>query len=372
MGAGGMSEQTYLITGGAGFIGSALVRRAIGRGARVVNLDALTYAANPENLADFEGRPDYAFIRADLREPEALRRAFEEAKPDAVLHLAAESHVDRSIDGPGAFVETNVVGTFHLLQAARGYYEALPEEDQKRFRFVHVSTDEVFGELGPQGRFDEASPYAPNSPYSATKAASDMLARAWGRTYELPVVITNCSNNYGPRQFPEKLIPVVILAALEGRPIPVYGQGEQVRDWIYVDDHADGLLDAAARGVPGETYLFGGRAEARNIVLVRMICAALDGLRPESPCRPHADLISFVADRPGHDFRYAIDPGKAMRELGWRPTRGLEDGIVDTVRWYLDNPGWIDRLRARQAEQGGPRLGERLGQRAKRQDVRAA
>jgi dTDP-glucose 4,6-dehydratase len=342
-----------LVTGGAGFIGSAVVRAAVARGHAVVNLDALTYAACLENVASVAASARYAFEHADIRDPGALARVFARHRPDAVLHLAAESHVDRSIDGPAAFVETNVTGTFNLLEAARTAWEDAGRP--AAFRFVHVSTDEVFGHLGPEGRFDEGTPYAPRSPYAATKAASDHLARAWGQTWGLPVIVTNCSNNYGPFHFPEKLIPVVILNALHGRPIPVYGKGENVRDWLFVEDHAAALLRVLEGGAPGRSYAIGGEAEARNIDIVRAICAILDRLHPEGA--PHARLVAFVADRPGHDLRYAIDPARIRAELGWRPTVTLAEGLERTVAWYLENPGWWRPLLDRAGV--GARLGTR-------------
>ncbi len=345
--------MTLLVTGGAGFIGSAVVRRAIGQGRKVVNLDKLTYSANLANLASVAENPAYAFVEADICDPEAVAAVFEAHRPTAVMHLAAESHVDRSIDGPLTFVRTNIEGTAVLLEAARAFWAGLAPAARAAFRFHHISTDEVFGALGPEGRFNEASPYAPNSPYAASKAASDMLARAWGETYGLPVIITNCSNNYGPFQFPEKLIPVVILAALEGRPIPVYGQGVNVRDWLPVEDHAEALLLALDQGQPGQTYCIGGDAECSNLELVRKLCAALDDLRPAGA--PYNRLITFVADRPGHDFRYAIDSAKIARELGWRPSTGLDEGLKATVRWYLDNEPWWQAIRQRGFE--GGRLG---------------
>lgn len=341
-----------LVTGGAGFIGSAVVRLAVSRGIEIVNLDALTYAACLENVAPVASSPLYRFEKADIRDRAALDRVFADHAPDAVMHLAAESHVDRSIDGPGTFVETNVTGTFNLLEAARGYWER--QGRPEGFRFHHVSTDEVYGTLGATGQFTENTPYAPNSPYSATKAGSDHLVRAWHETFGLPVLLTNCSNNYGPYQFPEKLIPVVILKALAGDPIPVYGKGENVRDWLYVEDHADALLCALDRGAPGRSYNIGGENEARNIDLVRMICAILDDLRP-GPA-PYADQITFVTDRPGHDLRYAIDPTRMRRELGWRPSLTLHEGLRRTVRWYLDNEPWWRALLSRSG------VGQRLGQ----------
>ena len=341
-----------LVTGGAGFIGSAVVRLAIERGHEVVNLDALTYAACLDNVASVALSPNYHFVQADIRDATAMEALFQGHKPDAVMHLAAESHVDRSIDGPGAFVETNVNGTYTLLQAARGYWEANGRPEG--FRLLHVSTDEVYGTLGATGMFTEDTPYAPNSPYSASKAASDHLVRAWGETYGLPVVITNCSNNYGPNQFPEKLIPVVILSALAGQPIPVYGKGENIRDWLYVEDHADALLLALEKGELGRSYNIGGENEATNIDLVRKICAILDDLRPGDA--PYADQITFVTDRPGHDLRYAIDPTRMREELGWRPSVTVDEGLRKTVEWYLNNADWLEALQTRQG------VGERLGQ----------
>ncbi|XDA98264.1 dTDP-glucose 4,6-dehydratase [Sulfitobacter sp. LCG007] len=340
-----------LVTGGAGFIGSAVVRLAIGRGYEVVNLDALTYAACLDNVASVAGNPAYAFEHADIRDRDALARIFAAHDPDAVMHLAAESHVDRSIDGPGDFIDTNVTGTYCLLEAARAHWEQKGRPDG--FRFHHISTDEVFGTLGETGQFTEDTAYAPNSPYSASKAASDHLVRAWHETYGLPVVLTNCSNNYGPFHFPEKLIPVVILNALAGRPIPVYGKGENVRDWLYVEDHADALLTVLDKGAVGRSYNIGGENEARNIDLVRMICAILDEKRPANA--PHADLISFVTDRPGHDLRYAIDPTRIREELGWRPSLTLAEGLERTVQWFLDNEDWWRALQDRHG------VGQRLG-----------
>lgn len=340
-----------LVTGGAGFIGSAVVRLAVAQGHSVVNLDALTYAACLDNVASVADEPGYVFEKADIRDGVAVRDILTRHAPDAIMHLAAESHVDRSIDGPGAFIDTNVTGTYTLLQAARGYWEEHGRPEG--FRFHHISTDEVYGSLGATGLFTEDTTYAPNSPYSASKAASDHLVRAWGETYGLPVVITNCSNNYGPYHFPEKLIPVVILNALAGRDIPVYGQGLNVRDWLYVEDHADALLTVLAKGQTGRVYNIGGENEARNIDLVKMLCAILDRLRPEGA--PHAGLITFVSDRPGHDLRYAIDPTRIREELGWRPSVTLEEGLERTVRWYLKNEDWWRALQARDG------VGERLG-----------
>ena len=344
-----------IVTGGAGFIGSAAVRLAVARGHHVVNVDALTYAACEGNVAEAARSPLYAFERADIRDRAAMDRILAAHRPDAVLHLAAESHVDRSIDGPGAFVDTNVVGTYTLLEAARAHWER--EGRPEGFRFHHVSTDEVFGSLGPgDPPFTEATPYDPRSPYSASKAASDHLVRAWRETYGLPTLVTNCSNNYGPFHFPEKLVPVVILRALAGEPIPVYGAGENVRDWLYVEDHADALLTVLERAEPGSTYCVGGENEARNIDLVRTICAALDERRPEGA--PHDRLIAFVEDRPGHDARYAIDPAAIRADLGWRPSVTLAEGIGRTVDWYLAHEPWWRALQDRAG------VGERLGRAA--------
>ena len=340
-----------LITGGAGFIGSAVVRQAVWAGHEVVNVDALTYASCLENVAEVADNPAYCFEHVDIRDSDALARVLTTHRPDAVMHLAAESHVDRSIDGPGAFIDTNVVGTYTLLQAARGYWEG--QGRPSTFRFHHISTDEVFGSLGQTGQFTEETPYDPRSPYSASKAASDHLVRAWYHTFGLPVVLTNCSNNYGPYHFPEKLIPVVILNALAGKQIPVYGTGENVRDWLYVEDHADALLTVLQRGKVGRSYNIGGENEVSNIDLVRKICAVLDEMHPTGA--PHDQLITFVADRPGHDLRYAIDPSRMREELGWRPLVTLEEGLRKTVRWYLDNQDWWRALQARDG------VGQRLG-----------
>ncbi|WP_371039401.1 dTDP-glucose 4,6-dehydratase [Rhodosalinus sp. FB01] len=342
-----------LVTGGAGFIGSAVIRLAVARGHEVVNVDALTYAACLENVGRVADAPGYCFEHADICDAPRIRDVFERHRPDAVLHLAAESHVDRSIDGPSAFIRTNVDGTGTLLEAARAYWESRGRPSD--FRFHHVSTDEVYGSLGPDGRFTEATPYAPRSPYSASKAASDHLVRAWHETYGLPVLVTNCSNNYGPYQFPEKLIPVVILNAIAERPIPVYGTGENVRDWLFVEDHAEALLLVLQRGEVGRTYNIGGDAEARNIDLVRMICAILDAQQPRAK-GSYSDLVSFVTDRPGHDLRYAIDATRIRDELGWQPALGLEEGLVRTVEWYLANKPWWRGLQSREG------VGERLGQ----------
>lgn len=340
-----------MVTGGAGFIGSAVVRQAIAAGHAVVNVDCLTYAACLDNVASVAGNQRYAFEQVDIRDAAALMRVLADHRPDAVMHLAAESHVDRSIDGPGAFIDTNVRGTFTLLEAARAYWVGRGKPDD--FRFHHISTDEVFGSLGPTGLFTEDTPYDPRSPYSASKASSDHLVRAWHETYGLPVVLTNCSNNYGPYHFPEKLIPVAILKAISGQPIPVYGAGLNIRDWLYVEDHAAALLLVLQQGAVGRSYNIGGNAEARNIDLVTMLCGVLDQLRPAA--RPYADQITFVTDRPGHDMRYAIDASRIRTELGWQPSVTLQQGLERTARWYLDNEAWWRPLLAR------PGVGERLG-----------
>ncbi len=343
-----------LVTGGAGFIGSAVVRLAVARGHAVINLDALTYAACLDNVAGVAGDPNYSFVQADIRDLPALETVFATHKPDAVMHLAAESHVDRSIDGPGTFIETNITGTYHMLQAARSYWEG--QGRPERFRFHHISTDEVFGSL-PQDeaiKFTETTSYDPRSPYSASKAASDHLVRAWGETYGLPVVLSNCSNNYGPYHFPEKLIPVVILNALAEKPLPIYGDGSNVRDWLYVEDHADALLTVLENGALGRSYNIGGENEMSNLALVRQICAILDEMRPRKQ-GVYADLITFVTDRPGHDARYAIDPTRMREELGWRPSVTLEEGLRRTVVWYLENEAWWRALQDRHG------VGERLG-----------
>jgi len=334
-----------LITGGAGFIGSAVVRRAVNEGHEVVNLDALAYSANLDNVAAVAQDPRYAFEHADVADAGRMAEVFSRCRPDAVMHLAAESHNDRAIEGPLDFVRANVMGTAVLLEAARAHWNSLPPARKAAFRFHHVSTDEVFGALGEDGEFTETTPYDPNSPYSASKAGADHLVRAWGRTYGLPVVLTNCSNNYGPHQFPEKLIPTVITRALEGKTIPVYGDGRQVRDWLHVDDHAEALLLVLTKGRLGETYCIGGDASKRNIEVVRMLCAHLDKYAPANT--PHADKITFVTDRPGHDFRYAIDASKLEAELGWKPRMPLEAGLEDTVRWYVENRDWVERIRER-------------------------
>lgn len=340
-----LEPQRVLVTGGAGFIGSAVVRFLLTEtGAEVLNLDALTYAGDLATVEEVTSRPEcearYAFLRTDITDAAALAGALNRFQPHAMIHLAAESHVDRSIDGPAAFVQTNVVGTFTMLEAALHYWRQLAGDRGERFRFVHVSTDEVFGALGAEGHFTEESPYRPNSPYAASKAASDHFARAWYETYGLPVIVTNCSNNYGPYQFPEKLIPLTIRNARMGRPLPIYGDGRQVRDWLYVEDHARALWTALKRGKPGETYAIGGHNERRNLDTVETICTLLDELAPSSPFRPHRQLMTFVTDRPGHDVRYAIDASKIATELSWRPAETFESGLAKTVRWYLDHPGW--------------------------------
>jgi dTDP-glucose 4,6-dehydratase len=345
-----------LVTGGAGFIGSALVRMLVRTSDhRVVNVDKLTYAGNLDSLVDVSDDPRYAFEQADICDGPRVRGLFERYRPDAVIHLAAESHVDRSIDGPQEFIQTNVVGTFTMLQESLRHWRGLAEEAQRAFRLVHISTDEVFGSLGPTGCFTEETPYAPNSPYSASKAASDHLARAWHHTYGLPVVTTNCSNNYGPYQFPEKLIPLMIQNALTGKPLPVYGRGENIRDWLFVDDHARALIMAMEKGVPGETYNVGGGNERRNIDVVRAICDLVNELAPNPSVGDRHALITYVTDRPGHDLRYAIDASKIQRELGWQAQESFESGLRETVQWYLANQRWCERV------QSGAYRGERLG-----------
>lgn len=341
-----------LVTGGAGFIGSAVVRLAIARGHTVVNVDALTYAACLDNLASVAEHTNYAFEQVDIRNRAVLDAVFTKYAPDAVMHLAAESHVDRSIDGPKDFIETNVKGTFNMLEAARSYWQSQGKPES--FRFHHISTDEVFGSLGPTGMFTEDTPYDPRSPYSASKASSDHLVRAWRETYGLPVVLTNCSNNYGPYHFPEKLIPVVILNALAGKPLPIYGDGENIRDWLYVEDHADALLLVLEKGALGRSYNIGGENERTNLELVKTLCGILDYLHPRDE-GSYADLITFVTDRPGHDARYAIDPSRIRNELGWRPSVTVEEGLEKTVQWYLDNENWWRPLLGRTG------VGERLG-----------
>ncbi len=332
---------TVIVTGGAGFIGSALCRHLVGDGiARVVNIDKLTYAANLTSLDPIAGSPHYKFIQADICDAEEMHRIFRETQPDGILHLAAESHVDRSIDGAAAFIQTNLIGTFNLLEAARNYWADLSQPRKDAFRFLHVSTDEVYGSLGPGDLFRETTPYDPSSPYSASKAGSDHLVMAWHRTYGLPVVISNCSNNYGPYHFPEKLIPLIILNCFHHRPLPVYGKGDNIRDWLYVDDHARALRTIWKNGRPGEKYNVGGRNERRNIEVVRRICQLMDGLSPDPVAGGHESLITYVKDRPGHDARYAIDATKLETELGWRALENFDTGIDKTVRWYLENRDW--------------------------------
>jgi len=337
-----------LVTGGAGFIGSAVIRHIISDTAdSVVNVDKLTYAGNLESLIDVCQSPRYAFEHVDICDRAAIDRVLREHQPDAIMHLAAESHVDRSISGPSEFIQTNIIGTYVLLEAARHYWATLDEARKPGFRFHHISTDEVYGDLeGPEELFTETTPYQPSSPYSASKASSDHLVRAWARTYGLPTLVTNCSNNYGPYHFPEKLIPLIILNALEGKPLPVYGKGDQVRDWLYVEDHARALYKVVTEGVVGQTYNIGGHNEKQNIEVVRTLCALLDELRPGSPYRPHAELISYVQDRPGHDQRYAIDASKIQRELGWVPEETFESGIRKTVEWYLNNTEWVAHVKS--------------------------
>lgn len=348
--------KRFLVTGGAGFIGSAVVRRLIRTTPHeVLVVDKLTYAGNLDSLAPVSNDPRFRFVRADIVEQGTMRLLFEEYSPDVVMHLAAESHVDRSIDGPGDFIQTNIVGTYSLLQAALAHWRSLPPARKSGFRFHHISTDEVFGSLGAEGLFREDTPYQPKSPYSASKAGSDHLVRAWHHTYGLPVVITNCSNNYGPYHFPEKLIPLAIIKALHGEAIPVYGTGANVRDWLHVEDHADALLLAAERGEIGESYNIGGRNERTNLEVVQAICRLLDELAPDAAIGSRAKLISFVTDRPGHDARYAIDASKVERELGWRARYSFDDGLRQTVQWYLDNRTWWERVRS------GVYRGERLG-----------
>ncbi len=349
-------KRTVLVTGGAGFIGGNFVLDLVGAGDhKVVNLDALTYAGNLDTLAPISENPNHVFVRGNIGDRELVDRLLLEHRPAAIVNFAAESHVDRSIDGPGAFIQTNVVETHDLLEAALVYWNLLEGEERERFRFLHVSTDEVYGTLGPEGYFTEESPYRPNSPYAASKAASDHLVRAYHHTYGLPTLTTNCSNNYGPYHFPEKLIPLMITSALEGNPLPVYGDGQQVRDWLYVKDHCRAILTVLEKGQTGEVYNVGGHNERTNLDVVRTICALLDELAPDSPHAPHDSLINFVTDRPGHDRRYAIDAGKIERELGWTPKETFESGMEKTVRWYLENGEWCEGVLS------GKYRGERLG-----------
>jgi len=346
-----------IVTGGAGFIGSALVRYLVGElGAHVLNIDKLTYAGNLESLAEIAENSNYQFLQADICDEEVMRSAIHDFQPDAIMHLAAESHVDRSIDGADEFIRTNVVGTFTLLEVAKVYWKQLSPSRKQHFRFHHISTDEVYGDLSDTGgMFTETTPYAPSSPYSASKAGSDHLVRAWSRTYGLPIVITNCSNNYGPYQFPEKLIPLIILNALEGKPLPVYGEGKQIRDWLYVDDHARALYEVLVKGEVGETFNVGGHNEKRNIDVVLAICEILEQLLPSASSGSYKDLVTFVSDRPGHDMRYAIDASKIKNELGWTPRETFETGLRKTVEWYLSNLEWAKHV------QDGTYQRQRLG-----------
>ena len=335
---------TWLVTGGAGFIGGNFVLRAVAQGVKVINLDALTYAGNLDTLASLQGNPLHVFTQGDIGDRDLVAQLLAAHQPDAVVNFAAESHVDRSIDGPGAFIQTNVVGTLGLLESARDYWKALAGERRERFRLLHVSTDEVYGSLGDTGKFTEATPYAPNSPYSASKAASDHLVRAFHHTYGLPVLTTNCSNNYGPYHFPEKLIPLIIARALAGEPLPVYGDGRNVRDWLFVGDHCSAIRTVLEKGRVGETYNVGGNAEKQNIEVVHTVCALLDARAPREDGQPRSSQITFVADRPGHDRRYAIDASKLRDELGWEPAYTFEQGIGETVDWYLSNQDWVKRV----------------------------
>lgn len=350
--------QTWLVTGGAGFIGGNFVLEAVADGIKIVNLDALTYAGNLDTLSPLDGHPGHVFVQGDIGDRALVAKLLDEHRPQAIVNFAAESHVDRSIDGPAAFIHTNVVGTLALLEAARDYWKGLQGDAKTDFRFLHVSTDEVYGSLGDSGKFSETTAYAPNSPYSASKAASDHLVRAFHHTYGLPVLTTNCSNNYGPYQFPEKLIPLVIAKAIAGEPLPVYGDGKNVRDWLYVGDHCSAIRAVLARGRPGETYNVGGDAERQNIEVVETICALLDERRPRADGKPRKTQIAFVKDRPGHDRRYAIDASKLQGELGWKPAHTFERGIADTVDWYLSHQDWVQRVL-----DGSYRL-ERIGQEA--------
>jgi len=346
-----------LVTGGAGFIGSAVIRHVISNtDDEVLNIDKLTYAGNLESLRDIDQSTRYNFQQIDICDKEALEQAFNSFKPNLVMHLAAESHVDRSIDGPAEFVNTNIIGTYHLLEVARQYWQTLDDLDKKQFKFHHISTDEVYGDLeGTTDLFTETTPYAPSSPYSASKASSDHLVRAWHRTYGFPILVTNCSNNYGPYHFPEKLIPLVILNALDGKPLPIYGKGNQIRDWLFVEDHARALYKVVTEGKVGETYNIGGHNEKQNIEVVKTICHILDELQPQENGQPYESLITFVKDRPGHDLRYAIDASKIANELNWRPTETFDSGIRKTVEWYLNNMEWCSRV------QDGSYQRERLG-----------
>ncbi len=351
-----MQHKTILVTGGAGFIGGNFVRRLVEKGgSKVINLDALTYAGNLETLADLDGNDNHRFVLGSIGDKSLVDYLLVRYQPDAIVNFAAESHVDRSIDSPGAFIQTNVVGTYGLLESAKNYWRQLDSEDRQNFRFLHVSTDEVYGSLGAEGKFTEQTPYQPNSPYSASKAASDHLVRAYHHTYDFPVLTTNCSNNYGPYQFPEKLIPLMILNALSGKSLPIYGAGLNVRDWLYVEDHCRAIQTVLEKGRIGEVYNIGGNNEKTNLEVVETICAVLDELIPDSNFRPHRNLMQFVQDRPGHDLRYAIDAGKIKRELGWEPQETFETGLRKTVQWYLDNKAWWANVL------DGSYRGERLG-----------
>lgn len=350
------ASKTILITGGAGFIGSALARHLIEEsGHRVVVLDALTYAGNLSSLAPVSGSERFRFVRGDICDRALVESLIADVRPDIIAHLAAESHVDRSIDGPAAFIETNIVGTFTMLSAATDYWRALPDPDKADFRFHHISTDEVFGALGDEGFFTETSPYDPRSPYSASKAGSDHLVSAWHHTYGLPTLVTNCSNNYGPYHFPEKLIPLMIIKCIAGEPLPVYGRGDNIRDWLFVDDHVRALRTVFEKGVAGESYMVGGNNERTNLQVVEVICDTLDGIEPRADGRSYREQINFVTDRPGHDFRYAIDASKLQSELGWAPRENFESGMARTIRWYLDNRDWWQDILS------GRYRGERLG-----------
>ncbi|PKM36132.1 MAG: dTDP-glucose 4,6-dehydratase [Gammaproteobacteria bacterium HGW-Gammaproteobacteria-10] len=351
-----MQHKTILVTGGAGFIGGNFVRRLVGKGgSKVINLDALTYAGNLETLADLDGNDNHRFVLGSIGDKSLVDYLLARYQPDAIVNFAAESHVDRSIDSPGAFIQTNVVGTYGLLESAKAYWRQLDSEERQNFRFLHVSTDEVYGSLGAEGKFTEQTPYQPNSPYSASKAASNHLVRAYHHTYDFPVLTTNCSNNYGPYQFPEKLIPLMILNALSGKSLPIYGAGLNVRDWLYVEDHCRAIETVLEKGRIGEVYNIGGNNEKTNLEVVETICAVLDELVPDSNFRPHRNLMQFVQDRPGHDLRYAIDAGKIKRELGWEPQETFETGLRKTVQWYLDNKAWWSNVL------DGSYRGERLG-----------
>lgn len=348
--------KRVLVTGGAGFIGGNFVHYLLAKpGRQVLNLDLLTYAGNRETLADLEDNPDHQFVQGDIADPELIERLLAEFQPDAIVNFAAESHVDRSIDGPAAFIETNIGGTFNLLDKALAYWHSLQGEKHDNFRFLHVSTDEVYGSLGDEGAFTEATAYAPSSPYSASKAASDHLVQAWHHTYGLPTLTTNCSNNYGPYQYPEKLIPLMILNALAGKPLPIYGTGQNVRDWLFVEDHCSAIWAVIEKGTPGQMYNVGGNSEKSNLQVVDALCALLDELVPDSPYKPHADLKIFVEDRPGHDWRYAIDASKIRQHINWEPSETFESGLRRTVQWYLNNLDWCEAVKS------GSYDGQRLG-----------